>query len=113
MKFLRTFGIGEERILMQGFCAPGIVKKVDKCWWISVKTTLARICATSDNTIHPHIITFSYHADSREYEGKRFIWIRYHCPQKDETITVYYDPEKPCDYACRAFGPKTVTIKWW
>ncbi len=113
MHLLRTFGIGEQRILAKDAHVPGVVTKVTVCRWISVKTTLARICATSENTIHPHIITFSYQVDGNEYEGNRYIWVRYRCPKKGEEIEVYYDPENPAKYACYALGPERITIRWW
>ena len=54
---------------------------------------------------HPYIITFVYSVGSISYEGKRYIPIRYRVPQVGETINIYYDPERPGNYACYAFGP--------
>ncbi|MGM9549035.1 MAG: hypothetical protein ACI3V5_04245 [Faecousia sp.] len=57
-----------------------------------------------DGAVYPHIIPF---ANGVPYAGKLYIPVRYRIPQKVETIDVYYDPEKPGNYACYAFGPGT------
>ncbi len=108
----RLFGLGSDAILKKGFQVPGTVTSVYRCWWFTVKTKAIRLYASNENTVHPHIITFSYTAEGISYEGKLFIWIRYRCPQAGETIEVYYDPEKPERYACYAFGPGITSISW-
>lgn len=112
MHFLRMYGIGEEHILNKGCSTDAIVIKVQRCWWIKIKTKAVRLYSSSENTAYPHIITFSYRVDGMTYEGKRFINIQYRVPQPGETVCVYYDPQKPEDYACYAFGPGITKIDW-
>ena len=71
-----------------------------------------RIGITEQNTLFSHYINFTYTVDSIPYEGKLFVSLNYRCPQKGETIDVYYDPEKPENYACYAFGPAVRPIGW-
>ncbi len=105
MNYFRLFGIGSDKILSQGQSVTGKVTKNYTCWWVSIKLTYARICATPENTKHPHIITFSYTIDGTTYEGK--LWVPYNIrtPQPGEEISVYYDPADAARYACYAFGP--------
>ncbi len=112
MNLLRVLGFGEARILGLGVYAPGLVTKVYRCWWMSVKTKAIRLYASNENTVHPHIITFIYTVNGIAYEGKRFIWIRHRCPQKGESFNVYYDPDDPRQYACHSFGPGITSISW-
>jgi len=112
MNILRIFGIGSSKILAQNRSVPGLVTRVSRCWWLSVHTKPVRLYASEENTVSPYIITFAYQVDGVSYTGKLFIPINYRVPQKGETISVYYDPEKPKRYACYAFGPGTFNIHW-
>lgn len=112
MNVFRLFGIGSDAILEKKCHVPGVVTKVDHCWWFRVKTRPVRLYSSARNTVYPHIITFSYTADRVAYEGKLFVWIHCRCPQEGETIDVYYDPENPKRYACYAFGPGMTSISW-
>lgn len=112
MNVFRLFGIGSDRILANNCHVPGRVTKVDRCWWYSVRTRPVRLYPSARNTVYPNIITFSYTVDNIPYEGKLFVGVRYRCPQKGESIAVYYDPEKPQNYACYAFGPGMTSISW-
>ena len=71
-----------------------------------------RLTVTPQNTIVSHFIVFRYTVDSIPYTGKLYVDLRYRCPQKGEQIDVYYDPEKPENYACYAFGPRVNPIGW-
>ena len=110
MKFLSMFGIGDNNIFDLNCNTNGVVTHVHRCWWFKIKTKPVRIYATIENTAYPHIITFSYAVDGKTYEGKRYVDIRYRVPQIGETITVYYDPQKPQNYACYAVGPGMTEI---
>ena len=106
MNILRLFGIGSDAILSKGCCVKGKVAEVSRCWWLTVNTKPVRRFP-GDGAVYPHIITFAYEVNGVPYAGKLYIPVRYRVPQKGETIDVYYDPEKPGNYACYAFGPGT------
>lgn len=111
MKFLRTFSIGADRILAQGCCVKGTVTMVRDSALYVVKKPV-RLYPSKHNTLYSHFITFSYTVDSIPHKGTLFVSLNYRCPQKGEQIDVYYDPEKPDNYACYAFGPASRPIGW-
>lgn len=111
MKLLLIFGIGSDKILAKNHHVMGTVTKVERCWWYKVNTKPIRLHGL-DGSVFPHIITFEYTVDSIPYQGKLFIWVRYRCPQKGESIDVYYDPERPKQYACYDFPPVNTSISW-
>jgi hypothetical protein len=109
---LRLFGFGENKILSMGCCTKGTVTNIHECWWLSIKTKAVRICNTRENTLHPHIITFTYTVDNIPYTAKRYIPIRYRVPAVNEEFNVYYHPENPKAWAIYAFGPGNTQISW-
>ena len=111
MKLLRMFGIGSHRILAKNCCVSTTVTRVRNSWLYVIKKPV-RIGITEQNTRFSHFIHFTYNVDGTPYEGVLFISPYYRCPQKGETITVYYDPEKPEKYACYAFGPASLPVGW-
>ena len=111
MKLLRIFGIGARRILAKDCSVEGIVTMVQKSYLYVIKKPV-RLWINDSNTIYSHYITFRYVVDSIPYTGKLFISPNYRCPQKGDKIPVYYDPEKPENYACYAFGPAVRPIGW-
>lgn len=111
MKLFRMFGIGEKKILAKDCSVKGIVTMVQLSRIYVVKKPV-RIFITADNTMFSHWIRFTYTVNGITYTGTRWISLRYRCPQKGEQIDVYYDPEKPENYACYAFGPNTRLIGW-
>lgn len=111
MKLFRMFGIGEKKILAKDCSVKGIVTMVQLSRIYVVKKPV-RIFITEDNTMFSHWIRFTYTVNGITYTGTRWISLRYRCPQKGEQIDVYYDPEKPENYACYAFGPNTRLIGW-
>ena len=111
MKLLRVFGIGTDRILSKGCSVRTTVISVQKSCLYVVKKPV-RLCVNERNTLYSHFITFRYTVDSVSYQGKLFVPVQYRCPQKGEQIDVYYDPEKPENYACYAFGPAPRPIGW-
>ena len=106
MKLLRMFSIGADSILSKGHSVQTTVSNVYRCWWLRINTKPVRRFS-GDGAIYPHIISFTYEVDGTTYEGKLWIPVRYRVPAKGETIAVYYDPEKPGNYACYAFGLNT------
>ena len=111
MKLFRMFSIGADRILAKGHCVKGTVTLVQDSYLYVVKKPV-RLVVTPQNTIVSHFITFQYTVDNIPYTGKLFVSLNYRCPQKGEQIDVYYDPEKPENYACYAFGPRVNPIGW-
>lgn len=111
MKLFRMFGIGQQKILEKNCCVKGTVTMVQISRIYVVKKPV-RIFITEENTMFSHWITFTYCVNGITYKGKRWINLRYRCPQKGEEIEIYYDPEKPENYACYAFGPNTRLIGW-
>lgn len=111
MKLFRMFGIGEHKILEKNCSVMGTVTTVQISRIYVVKKPV-RIFITEENTMFSHWITFIYTVNGISYKGNRWVSLRYRCPQKGEQIDVYYDPEKPENYACYAFGPNTKLIGW-
>ena len=111
MKLLRIFGIGADRILRQGCSVKGTVTSVRKSRLYVMKKPV-RLLVNEQNTLFSHYITFCYTVDSFPYEGTLFVSLNHRCPLKGEMIDVFYDPEKPENYACYAFGPAVRPIGW-
>lgn len=111
MKLFCIFGIGSQKILSKNCSVSTHVTRVDKSYLYVIKKPV-RLGIAEENTQYSHFIHFSYTVNGTEYSGKLFINPNYRCPQKGEQIDVFYDPEKPQDYACYAFGPN-VTIMGW
>lgn len=111
MKLLRIFHIGADRILAKQHCVKGRVTMVQKSYLYVVKKPI-RLYPNETNTLYSHFITFTYTVDSIPYKGKLFVSLNYRCPQKGERIDVYYDPDRPENYACYSFGPASRPIGW-
>lgn len=111
MKLFRIFSIGADRILAKNHSVEGTVTMVQRSGIHVVKKPV-RLYLNDTNTIFSHFITFRYSVNSIPYTGKLFVDLSYRCPQKGETIEVFYDPEKPENYACYAFGPAGSPIGW-
>jgi len=111
MKLFSMFGIGAGKILAMDRCVRGTVTQVCDSYLYTVKKPV-RLYPNSGNTLCSHIIRFHYSVDDIPYTGELFVSPNYRCPQKGETIDVYYDPENPKRYACYAFGPGSRPIGW-
>lgn len=112
MNILRLFGMGSDAILAKNCYVNGTIIKVSRCWWLRVKTKPARLYASEENTLYPHIITFSYQVNSIPYTGRLYIPIRYRVPRKGETISVYCDPAKPKNMPVLPLGREQHTFSW-
>jgi hypothetical protein len=111
MKLFRIFGLWDQDILEKNRKTKGTVTLVQTSFIHVVKKPI-RIGINPNNTIFSHFITFTYTVDGVSYKGKRFVDLYYRCPQKGEQIDIYYDPEKPENYACYAFGPNLQLNGW-
>lgn len=111
MKLFRMFSIGSDRILAKNCCVPGKVIHVEKSCLYVIKKPV-RLYAHEGNTRFSHWITFTYKVNGIPYTGKLFVLPHYRCPQKEETLEVYYDPDKPENYALYSFGPAVNPIGW-
>lgn len=111
MKLLRLFGIGADNILAKDHSTTGTVTMVRNSYLYVIKKPV-RLYPNESNTRCSHIITFTYTVDAITYTGKLFLTPQVRCPQKNEKIEVFYDPEKPENYACYHFGPATNPIGW-
>jgi hypothetical protein len=111
MNILRVFGIGGKKILTKDRCVKGKVTAVRNSIIHVVKKPV-RIGINESNTLFSHYIFFTYTVDNIPYKGKLYVDVNFRCPQKDEEIEVYYDPEDPSQYAFYSFGPSTKPIGW-
>ena len=111
MKLLRKFSIGSKRILAMGHSVPGMVTAVGRSYLYVVKKPV-RLYINDQNTMFSHWLFFTYTVNGKTYKGQLWVSLRYRCPQKGEQIEVFYNPEKPENYACYAFGPNTRLIGW-
>lgn len=111
MKFPYIFSIGAKKVLAKSCSVPGKVTAVrNSC--IHVVKKPVRIGITDSNTMFSHYIFFTYTVDSIPYKGKLYVDLNYRCPQKDEIIEVFYDPENPSHYAFYSFGPNPNPLGW-
>ena len=111
MNLFCIFHIGADRILAKGCSVPGKITMVRNSALYVVKKPI-RLYPNEKNTMYSHFITFQYTVDSISYKGKLFIPPQHRCPQKGDSIEVFYDPEKPERYACYSFGPNLNMIGW-
>ena len=94
MRLLQLLGIGAKRLMEQGEQTTGTVTEVKTCWWLKVNTNPVR-SHMWDGALFPHQITYRYTVDGREYPGKRIISPYAACPNKGDTLPVFYRPEQP------------------
>ena len=111
MNILRVFGLWSHEILAKNCSVKGTVTMVQTSFLHVVKKPV-RLYLNNSNTMYSHFITFTYSVDNIPYKGKLYVDLAYRCPQKGEQIDVYYDPEKPQNYAFYSFGPNPNPIGW-
>ncbi len=111
MRFLSIFGIGAKKILAKGASVQGKVTGVRNSYIHVVKKPV-RLYVNDSNTMYSHYIFFTYTVDNIPYKGKLYVDLAYRCPQKDEQLEVFYDPENPARYAFYSFGPNPNPIGW-
>ena len=111
MKLFRIFGIGADKILARNCCVKGTVTAVGNSYIHVVKKPV-RLFPNERNTMYSHYIFFTYTVDGVSYKGKLYVDLIYRRPKKGEQIDVYYNPEKPENYAFYSFGPNVNPIGW-
>lgn len=111
MRILNMFGLRSQKILSKNCCTKATVTRVQATALHVVKKPV-RLYTDPSNTMYSHFITFAYTVDNIPYKGKLYVDLVYRCPQKGEQIEVYYDPEKPQNYAFYSFGPNPNPIGW-
>ena len=111
MNIFRIFGFGSQVVLAQNSYVNGVVTKVSVSLLHVVKKPV-RLYPNERNTMYSHYIHFTYAVNGIDYHGILYVDLRYRCPQPGEKIEVYYDPEKPQNYAFYPFGPNTTPIGW-
>lgn len=111
MKLFRVFSIGARKILAKGTSVQGKVTGVGNSYIHVVKKPI-RIGINENNTMLSHYIFFTYTVDNIPYKGKLYVDLNYRCPQKGETVEVFYDPENPANYAFYSFGPNPNPLGW-
>jgi hypothetical protein len=111
MKLLRIFGIGAKKILAKNQYTTATVTAVGNSYIHVVKKPV-RLFPNERNTLYSHYIFFTYTVDNIPYKGKLYVDLSFRCPRKGDTLEIYYDPEKPWDYAFYSFGPNVNPIGW-
>ena len=111
MNILRIFGLWNREILAKNCFTTGTVTQV-RTSFIHVVKKPVRLYISDSNTMYSHFITFTYTVDNIPYKGTLYVDLAYRCPQKGEVIEVYYDPDKPQNYAFYSFGPNPNPIGW-
>lgn len=111
MNLLSTFGIGAKKILAKNCATTATVTAVRNSYIHVVKKPV-RIGITDSNTMFSHYMFFTYTVDNIPYKGKLYVDLAYRCPQKDEKLEVYYDPEDPSRFAFYSFGPNPKPLRW-
>lgn len=111
MRFSRVFSIGADKILAHDHSVTGVVTGVRRSYLYVVKKPV-RLVPNDRNTMTSHYIFFTYTVNGISYKGKLWVSLRFRCPQKGEHIEVFYDPEKPENYAFYTFGPNPNPIGW-
>ena len=100
MKLLRTFGLGEKKLVAAGHSVTGKVTDVKRCWWLKVNTKAVRT-GPMDGASFPHIIHFTYTVDGVIYQGSRYVGLSPFYPKKGDSVTVFYDEGEPARYAVK------------
>ena len=111
MKLLHIFSIGAKKILAKNCSVKGTVTSVCNSYIHVVKKPV-RLYINKKNTMFSHYMFFTYTVDNIPYKGKLYVDLNYRCPQKGETVEVFYDPDKPEHYAFYSFGPNPNPLGW-
>ena len=108
MSILTTFHLGNgekisEKIISENERTTGTITAVKTCWWIKINTKAARLHAL-DGAKFPHIIHFTYTVNGAAYQGSSCVDWHLRCPNKGETVTIFYDKDDPAQYAVSQSG---------
>lgn len=98
MSIKQILGIDDKDIIKYGATVDAMIASVKKCWWLKINTKAVRF-GPLDGARFPHIITFTYSVNGKEYCGKR--WLPYYidAPALGSHIKIYYDVNTPEKYA--------------
>ena len=108
MSLQTTFHLGNgkraaEKIVSENKKTTGTITAVKTCWWIKINTKAARLHAL-DGAKFPHIIYFTYTVNGAAYQGSSCVDWHLRCPNKGETVTVFYGKNDPAQYAVSPSG---------
>ena len=108
LSILTTFNPGNgkkisEKIISENKKTTGTITSVKTCWWIKINTKPFRRHAL-DGAKFPHIIYFTYTVNGSAYQGSSCVEWYLRCPNKGETVTVFYDKSDPAQYAVSPSG---------
>ena len=110
MSISDTFCLGRKKIYqrnqklaLENNKATGTIMAVKTCWWIKINTKSVRMHAL-DGAKFPHIIYFTYNVNDIAYQGISCVSYYLRCPNKGETITIFYDKNEPAQYAVSLYG---------
>ena len=108
MSILTTFNLGNgkkisEKIISENERTTGMITSVKTCWWIKINTKPFRRHML-DGAKFPHIIRFTYTVNGAAYQGSSCVDWHLRCPNKGETVTVFYDKDDPAQYAVSPSG---------
>lgn len=98
MRIFRTFGIGTKTLISANCSVEGTITAVKTCYFLKVNQKPFRTTPL-DGAAFPHIIRFTYQVDGTVYHGCRFLSWTLPCPCQGQTVTVFFDPRKPANYA--------------
>lgn len=101
-----TLGVLDRSALMHGKTCPGTVTEVQRLPYGGVPMTTDR--RYSDTIRYPHRITFTYTAQGMPLTAKYTVDWSQCCPQKGDTLTVYYLPDNPLHFALEDFPLRPV-----
>ena len=100
MSILTTFGVGEQKLFSEGKPVQGVVTGVKECRWLKVNTKPVRTSGM-DGAKFPHIVSFRYEVEGRQYTGSRYVSWSARCPNVQEQIAVYVDGTNPAKCAVK------------
>ena len=72
----------------------GTVLAVKTQWWLKINTKPVRM-HTFDGARFPHIITVKYTVDGTEYITRKWVGVRWRCPDVHAQVTVICNAERP------------------
>lgn len=108
MSIFTTFHLGNGRkasakIISENNQTTGTITAVKTCWWIKINTKPFRRHML-DGAKFPHIIYFTYAVNGAAYQGSSCVDWQLRCPNKGETVTVFYNETDPAKCAVSPSG---------
>ena len=72
----------------------GTVTDARTLWWLKINTKPVRF-GGMDGARFPSVIRVRYAVGGQEYTKRTFVSAALRCPQKGESVTVQYRPDRP------------------